>query len=92
MAADANAWVDQVTGCQKAVREDPEIGGHAFKAAMSNARSLIREFGSDEVVRELNLSGLSSHPGFLRMVVPAASAHHVPELEDNSGDRELRFL
>lgn len=59
-------WQRQKDGWADESRADKEIGGKDFDANLGVARTAIEKFGSPELQKILDVSGLGNHPEVLR--------------------------
>jgi len=62
-----NEWATQT-------KTDKEIGGEALEANLGAAKKALDQFGSPELKKLLNESGLGNHPEVVRMFVKAGKA------------------
>lgn len=60
LATQVQAWTDEV-------RKDPEIGGENLDQNIAKANQVLSAFGNPELVKMLKDTGLSNHPGMVRM-------------------------
>lgn len=59
--------VKTVANWVETVKSDVDMGGQQFDANMAVARSAIKAFGSPELVKLLDETGIGSHPAFVRL-------------------------
>ncbi len=67
MAERQTQWVETV-------KNDKEIGGDNFKEAVHYSNQFVKKFGSENLIKELELSGLGNHPEVVRMFSRAGRA------------------
>ncbi len=67
MAERQTQWIDTV-------KNDKEIGGDNFKEAVHYSNQFVKKFGSENLIKELELSGLGNHPEVVRMFSRAGRA------------------
>jgi hypothetical protein len=59
--ANSKAWDDMQTEWQTAVKADPEIGGANLQPALANVSKLVNEYGSDELLSVMALTGAGNN-------------------------------
>jgi len=64
MEADLHA---QVEGWKRSAIADREIGGREFQANVTAARTALAKFGTPELTKFLNLTGMANHPELVRV-------------------------
>jgi len=62
-----NAWVEELKG-------DKEVGGEKFKESSELAKRVIRRFGTEAFLKDLNESGFGNHPELVRTFVRIGKA------------------
>lgn len=72
--ASDEAFVQQVEGWAKQVREDPEIGGQAFEVNVKAAQSAIAAFAPPALRELLDSTGLGNHPDVVRFCMRIGKA------------------
>jgi hypothetical protein len=65
-ASEAEAFVQQVQEWGKATQADPEIGGRALEATLTEGRKALAKHGSPELRALLDSTGLGNHPEVVR--------------------------
>lgn len=70
----ANEWNQRVQGWEAEVKADPDIGGAAFEENLAKAKASLEAFGSEDLGKFLDESGLGSHPGLIRYAIKAGAA------------------
>lgn len=58
----------------EAVKTDKEVGGDKFNETVSAAAGVVNKFGSEELKRHLNESGLGNHPELVKFCAKIAKA------------------
>jgi hypothetical protein len=71
------AFDGMVSNWRNATRTDQEIGGQAYSRSISDARALVNEFGTKELVAALSDSGMGNHPEMVRVLARAGRALRV---------------
>jgi hypothetical protein len=75
IAAQAQAQHDaRVAEWEGLTKSDKEFGGAKFDENMVMAKTALKQFGSPELVKLLNDSGLGNHPELVRVFVRAGKA------------------
>ncbi len=72
-AADADLQ-KQTTEWAAAVRNDPEYGGAKYDATVKAAERAIGKFGSPELKSFLDTTGLTNHPGLVKLLAGVGRA------------------
>lgn len=72
--AQANAFVDRITGWTEAARNDTEIGGDKWDATVAAANGALQKLGTPELTQALQETGMSNHPEVIRFMHRTALA------------------
>lgn len=64
----------QVEGWRQEVISDPELGGTNLERVSKQAQSVVKRYGSDDLVTMLNTSGLGNHKEVLRFLSDIGAA------------------
>lgn len=75
-------WVEEV-------KADAEIGGQHFQKTVEDAVSVINRFGTPELKKVLNSSGLGNHPEVIRMISRIAKTMGNDQLVVSNMDQAL---
>lgn len=67
LATRQNQWIETV-------KADKELGGENFKEAVHYSNQFVKKFGSENLIKELEVSGLGNHPEVVRMFSRAGRA------------------
>ena len=73
--------VDTVNDWKTALHADKEIGGDNLNQSLADAKLFLKTHGDAETIKYLDESGLSNHPGLLKMFSKSGSLMR----EDNPG-------
>lgn len=90
----------RVTAWGEALKTDKEIGGATYDASMALAKAAVQKFGSPELTKVLNETGLGNHPELVRLMVKVGKAisedsisgSQGAEAEDNTYEGRLKKL
>ena len=69
-----SAWTDMQTEWRTATQSDKEIGGPAFDQSVANAKKFLNAYGTSELVKALDDSGMGNHPEVIRAFSRAGKA------------------
>ena len=72
--ADKAMYADEVKRWVSELKADPEIGGAKLNENLAYGANVIKKYGSDDVKRVLNETGLGSHPAIVKMLVKVGRA------------------
>jgi len=70
-AAQDKALADYRAGLMTTLEKDPEIGGAKLAENAEYAKRFVAQFGSEQLKKDLNESGLGNHPELIRMLAKA---------------------
>lgn len=73
------AWTEMQTQWKGEVKADAEVGGDKLQPALANINRLINEYGSDEVVKVLDLTGAGNNVHMIKMFAKIADKLVEPE-------------
>lgn len=65
---DAKQWDTVLADWTKATEADPEIGGAKYAANKAAVTTVVAKFGGPKMQEALELTGMGSHPEFMRFV------------------------
>lgn len=68
----SESFATTVSGWRKSLNEDPDIGGPKLTTTLATANRLVDRFGSPGLKQVLQVTGMSEHPEFARMLVNLA--------------------
>lgn len=77
----AQQHVDTVSQWKTALHSDKDIGGDKLNESLANAKLFLKTHGDAETIKYLDDSGLSNHPGLLKMFSKSGALMR----EDNPG-------
>lgn len=69
--AQDKALADYRAGLLTTLEKDPEIGGAKLAENAEYAKRFVAQFGSEQLKKDLNESGLGNHPELIRMLAKA---------------------
>lgn len=67
-------WNKTVDGWLDEAKKDEEIGGKAFSETLDTARKALSEFGTPELLKALDDSGMGNHPEVIRFAAKVGKA------------------
>jgi hypothetical protein len=67
--AQVQAWIDRQKADGEAIKNDPEIGGANFGASETAFAQVLKDFGTPELIADLNQSGLANKLSFAKFLV-----------------------
>ena len=79
--AEAQTFVDRVTGWTDAAKADKEIGNDNWDASVAAGNAALQKFGTPELTQALGETGMSNHPEVIRFMVRVAKAVGDDKLE-----------
>ena len=82
--ADKSMYADEVKRWVSELKADPEIGGAKLNENLAYGANVIKKYGSDDVKRVLNETGLGSHPAIVKMLVKVGRAISEDKFLDGS--------
>ncbi len=74
IAAMRDAQASETAEWQKKIEADPEFGGTFLEATKNEVKRVLAQFGSPELEKILNETGLGNHPELFRFVARLAGA------------------
>lgn len=63
----AARWTETVKGWESTVKADKEVGGEKLESSLVAARSVIKRFGTPELIEAFGSSGMGAHPEMVRI-------------------------
>lgn len=64
----------QVDAWAKEVEADPEVGGENYKKNVELASRVVKRFGDEELVKQLNKTGYGNYPGLVKLMTRIGKA------------------
>ncbi|MCM7102829.1 peptidase [Enterobacter hormaechei] len=80
----AEAWQKQTEGWAETVKADKEIGGDKLTANLSAGQRALDQFGTPELKKYLNATGLGNHPELVKAFVKIGKAMSEDGMVDGS--------
>jgi hypothetical protein len=90
--ANSKAWDDMQTDWQTEVKADPDIGGAKLQPTLANVSKLLSEYGSDELLSVMNVTGAGNNLHvikFLNTIAGKLTEGGVVQGAPVSGDKSL---
>lgn len=69
----SKAWTDMQEEWKTAVKADPEIGGERLQPALEKIGRLVNEYGSDELLEAMAITGAGNNPHVIRFLSKVAN-------------------
>lgn len=86
--AQQTAYAETLKTWEASIKSDPEFGGAKFDASVAAARKVVAKFGSPELGKLLDSTGLGTNPDFFRFVAKISGAFsEAPVVNGNASNQ-----